>query len=233
VARPPRPPGRSVTSGRKEVPFTARRGSASSVPDPACNHPLTWRGWTDFGSGALGDIAPHSMNVIFMALDLGAPSAVEVVETSGMRREMWPDWTHIRFDFAQARVHPPLSIHWYDGATPLPNSWGREGGPGCRLNLGRRCCGTGWGTWSGSARKGASRPVSDRFKARRPSRRCRRRRGDWGREDVQADWARAIKSGKQAPCHFGYAGPFTEAYSWGTSPCAWGTASNGIRWPSG
>ncbi|MCX6625388.1 MAG: Gfo/Idh/MocA family oxidoreductase, partial [Acidobacteria bacterium] len=79
---------------------------------PTVYHPLTWRGWIEFGSGALGDIAPHSMNVVFMALELGAPSAVEVVETSGMRREMYPDWTHLRFDFARRGVHPPLSIHW-------------------------------------------------------------------------------------------------------------------------
>ena len=41
-------------------------------------HPFVWRGWKEFGSGALGDIAPHQMNVIFWALELGAPSAVEV-----------------------------------------------------------------------------------------------------------------------------------------------------------
>ena len=38
---------------------------------------------------------------------------------------------------------------------------------------------------------------------------------DWGREEVHKDWATAIKSGRQAPCHFGYAGPFTEAYQLG------------------
>ena len=70
-------------------------------PDLPIYHPFTWRGWTEFGSGAVGDIAPHAMNVIFMALDLGAPSAVEVVETSGMRREMYPEWSIIRFDWAQ------------------------------------------------------------------------------------------------------------------------------------
>jgi hypothetical protein len=63
-------------------------------------HPFSWRGWVEFGNGALGDIAPHAMNVIFMALDLGAPSAVEVVDTSGMTREMYPEWSIIRFDYA-------------------------------------------------------------------------------------------------------------------------------------
>jgi hypothetical protein len=38
---------------------------------------------------------------------------------------------------------------------------------------------------------------------------------EWGREEVHKDWAVAVKAGKQAPCHFGYAGPFTEAYQLG------------------
>jgi hypothetical protein len=38
---------------------------------------------------------------------------------------------------------------------------------------------------------------------------------DWGREEVHKDWITAIQNGKQAPCHFGYAGPFTEAYQLG------------------
>ena len=38
---------------------------------------------------------------------------------------------------------------------------------------------------------------------------------EWGREEVHKDWATAVKTNKQAPCHFGYAGPFTEAYQLG------------------
>src|SRR5579872_4220964 len=52
-------------------------------PKGTLYHPFSWRGWIEFGSGAVGDIAPHSMNVIFLALKLGAPSVVEVEDTSG------------------------------------------------------------------------------------------------------------------------------------------------------
>ena len=83
-------------------------------------HPFTWRGWIEFGSGAVGDIAPHSLNVVFLALDLGAPSAVEVVETSGMRSEMYPEWTILRWEWAQRGVHPPLKLYWYDGGKLPP-----------------------------------------------------------------------------------------------------------------
>jgi len=158
-------------------------------------HPFVWRGWTDFGSGALGDIAPHSMNVVFWALDLGAPSAVEVVETSGMRREMYPDWTVMRFEWAARGVHPPLKVYWYDGGKRPPASVGG---------------GVVWIGTKGSLPEGRgpffgqkSEPVP------RPSPR------DWGREQVHKDWAVGAKTGKPPGCHFGYAGPFTEAYQLG------------------
>lgn len=179
---------------------------------PTVYHPLTWRGWIEFGSGALGDIAPHSMNVVFMALDLGAPSAVEVMETSGMRREMYPEWTHMRFDFARRGIHPPLSIHWYDGMMPLPDRLQEPlpppapGAPPLKHGAG----GMVWIGTKGSfpagrgpfARAGAQLPPAPPQK-------------DWGRQEVHKDWVTAIQAGKQAPCHFGYAGPFTEAYQLG------------------
>ena len=66
-------------------PFQAKWPEGHSVYSPdrkrqfanagTMYHPFVWRGWWNFGSGALGDIAPHAMNVIFLTLDLGAPSA--------------------------------------------------------------------------------------------------------------------------------------------------------------
>lgn len=177
---------------------------------PSVYHPMNWRGWTDFGSGALGDIAPHSMNVIFMALDLGAPSAVEVVETSGMRREMYPDRTHIRFDWGQRGTHPPLSIHWYDAATPLPEFLGRR--PAAPAQPGAQLLRHGVGNMVWIGTKGSLPAGLGPFAGTEAEQPPPPPVRDWGREDVQVDWVRAIKAGKQAPCHFGYAGPFTEAY---------------------
>ena len=174
-------------------------------------HPFSWRGWIDFGSGALGDIAPHAMNVIFMALDLGAPSRVEVVETSGIHTEMYPDWTTLRFDFAARGVHPPVSIYWYDGDQSLPAHLQAErppeqtsGGP-----LRRGQGGMVWLGTKGSLPAGRGRFAGSKEEVPVPPER------NWGREEVHKDWATAIKTGKQAPCHFGYSGPFTEAYQLG------------------
>jgi predicted dehydrogenase len=62
-------------------------------------HPFVWRGWSDFGTGALGDIAPHMWSPAYWGLELGAPASVEVVEMSGPVTDMFPAATTLRFDF--------------------------------------------------------------------------------------------------------------------------------------
>lgn len=175
-------------------------------------HPFVWRGFTEFGSGALGDIAPHSMNVIFWALDLGAPSAVEVVDTSGLRGEMFPDWTIMRFEWAARGVHPPLKIYWYDGGKRPPAEIAGTGRrqpapPGTPPGLGAGLI------WIGE--KGSLPQGRGPFLGRKPEPLAIPNPIDWGREDVHKDWVVGVKSGKQPGCHFGYAGPFTEAYQLG------------------
>ena len=123
----------------------------------AVYHPHNWRGWTEFGSGAVGDQAPHAMNVIFFTLELGAPSAVEVVETSGMTREMYPDWSIIRWEWPQRGIHPPFKIYWYDGGKRLPKEIAGEGGRGGLVWIGTK----------GSLPKAEAR-TSGRSKSRMP-----------------------------------------------------------------
>ena len=55
----------------------------------ADRHPFAWRGWWDFGSGALGDMACHTVNMPFMALDLRDPTAVQAT-TSGHNGDSYP-----------------------------------------------------------------------------------------------------------------------------------------------
>ncbi len=161
-------------------------------------HPFVWRGWTDFGSGALGDIAPHAMNVLFWALDLGAPSAVEVVATSGMKRDMYPDWSVLRFEWAARGIHPPLTVYWYDGGKRPPAEIAGSGGGLIWIGT-KGSLPAGRGPFAGQRTEPYPQP---------PPR-------DWGREDVHKDWAAAIRTGKQPGSHFGYSGPFTEAYQLG------------------
>jgi len=97
----------------------------------ACYVPFKWRGWWDFGTGALGDMACHIMDMAYWALDLGAPVSVEA-ESGGQTKETGPDWSTITYQFAarpsvgggefgssvgpKAAVEmPAVKYVWYDG----------------------------------------------------------------------------------------------------------------------
>jgi hypothetical protein len=77
-------------------------------------HPFAWRGWQDFGTGALGDMACHTVNMPFRALKLGYPTSIEA-ESTGMNKETYPKSSKIRFEFPARQGMPPLSFWWYDG----------------------------------------------------------------------------------------------------------------------
>ena len=93
-------------------PAPARPFSKLAEKDPRYGnyniyHPFAWRGWWDFGTGALGDIACHSMNMPFRALDLRNPVAVQA-ETSGHNRDSFPAWSIITYEFAATTVRPGI-----------------------------------------------------------------------------------------------------------------------------
>jgi len=78
-------------------------------------HGFKWRGWLDFGTGALGDMACHTVNMPFRALRLGYPNVIECEKTSGMNKETYPKSSRIRFEFPERDGLPPLKFWWYDG----------------------------------------------------------------------------------------------------------------------
>jgi len=75
-----------------------------------------WRGWRDFGTGALGDMACHTVNMPFRALKLGYPNVVECEETSELHPETYPKTSRIRFEFPERDGLPALKFWWYDGS---------------------------------------------------------------------------------------------------------------------
>ena len=78
-------------------------------------HPFKWRGWIDFGTGALGDMACHTANMPFRALKLGFPTHIEALSSEGMNDETWPTKSVVRFDFPARAGMPPVTLYWYDG----------------------------------------------------------------------------------------------------------------------
>jgi hypothetical protein len=85
-------------------------------------HTFNWRGWFDFGTGALGDMACHTVNMPFRALKLGYPNVVECELASRMYPETFPKTSRIRFEFPEREGLPPLKFWWYDGNPddPMP-----------------------------------------------------------------------------------------------------------------
>ncbi|HOA71921.1 MAG TPA: Gfo/Idh/MocA family oxidoreductase [Phycisphaerae bacterium] len=99
-------------------------GTAPERPYDPIYMPFKWRGWWDFGTGALGDMACHTANMAFMACNLGYPTSVEA-EMSEFNDQTFPMWSVIRYEFP-ARPHPkggempPLKWTWYDGGRDKP-----------------------------------------------------------------------------------------------------------------
>lgn len=76
--------------------------------------PFRWRGWWDYGTGALGDMACHGLDAAFWALNLGYPSRVEA-ETTQLYAETAPKSTRVAFSFPARDGRPEVKVVWRDG----------------------------------------------------------------------------------------------------------------------
>jgi predicted dehydrogenase len=94
-------------------------GPAKYRPFAKGYHPFSWRGWWDFGTGALGDMACHTMNLPFAALDMRDPLSVEAV-TSGHDKIGYPKKSMITYEFGARGDRGPLTMTWYDGGNLPP-----------------------------------------------------------------------------------------------------------------
>lgn len=89
-------------------------GPAKYRPYNPVYHPFKWRGWWDFGTGALGDMACHTLNMPYFALSLADPTSV-VAKTAGHNKETYPAWSIIDFAFPKNDKRGPVTLTWYDG----------------------------------------------------------------------------------------------------------------------
>ncbi|MDQ1255435.1 MAG: hypothetical protein QG656_25, partial [Candidatus Hydrogenedentes bacterium] len=89
-------------------------GPAPERPYNPAYVPFKWRGWWDFGCGALGDMACHIMDPAYTSLGLDYPMSVEAVQ-EGNTAESFPKWSIITYQFPERDGRAPVKIVWYDG----------------------------------------------------------------------------------------------------------------------
>jgi len=180
-------------------PYKDKYPDATRTKRANVYHPFCWRGWWDFGTGALGDMGCHIINAPMWALKLGAPISAEVVDSDVVKKESFPSWSIIRWNFPKRGALPPVKLFWYDGgkkpAKPaeLEN---REFGQGGALYIGDK----------GKIYEGRLLPES-RMKEFTPPPATLPRIPDG---DHYKDWLIACKGGRAACSNFDFAGPLTE-----------------------
>jgi predicted dehydrogenase len=182
-------------------------GAAPERPYHPTYHPFAWRGWFDFGTGAVGDMAVHNMDPAFYALDLDPPVAAEA-KTGPLKPESYPAWQVITYEFAARGDRPAVNVVWYDAGKmpPVPEDVRQSGGKLSDNGIlfvgdqGTMVC----GGWSGEP---TLYPLKRRREFQPPPKTIARSPGH------RAEWIRACKDGKpeDAKAGFAYSGRFTES----------------------
>jgi predicted dehydrogenase len=102
-------------------------GVAPKVDYHPIYHPFNWRGWVDWGQGALGDMGAHLIDHPFWSLKLGYPTTIETISTP-FNGASFPHATTTYYEFAARGSMPAVKLTWYDGGfTPArPEEIGDE-----------------------------------------------------------------------------------------------------------
>ena len=194
-------------------------GPAQERPYHETYLPFSWRGWWDFGTGALGDMACHIIDPAVRALNLGYPTSVEA--NAATYTENWvestfeegpPQASTIKLEFPARGSMPPVTLMWYDGGMKPwrpdeleDNEMMGEGGGGVIFvgSKGKLMCGV-------YARNPTLLPTSRMKEFKQPTPTIARVPNDMGGH--QSSWVEACKdpSAARPSSSFDYAGPLTE-----------------------
>ena len=195
-------------------------GPAKMKPFNEVYHPWNWRGWWDYGTGALGDMACHILHPVFEGLKLGYPTKAQA-SSSLLLNDSAPVSQAAKLSFPsrgrQGRMKlPEVDVHWYDGGIKpeLPDNWpagknpNKQGGGtffyGSKDILHVGCYGVEPELMSGK-----------KISAAKTERRVEDELGlVWNKGAHEMDWVRACKESAEnrKPCtsDFAEAGPFNE-----------------------
>lgn len=194
-------------------------GPAPQRPYNPAYLPFKWRGWWDFGTGALGDIGCHAMDPVFRALKLGAPISVQAASTR-VNTETYPLGSMVTYEFpartetpqannrhvqglsgkmAGGFAMPACKLFWYDGGLRPPRPAGLPQhalmGDNGRLLIGD----------DGFILGNSVFPEARAKEVEHLAKEIPRTKGHY------EEWLAACKGGEPAGSNFDWAGPLTES----------------------
>jgi predicted dehydrogenase len=167
---------------------------------------FVWRGWWDYGTGALGDMGAHLMDQPFWALKLGYPTSVQASSTR-YTKDSYPLAEVVTYEFPRRGDMPPVKLTWYDGGLmpPRPEDiepgrmMGDDGGGVLFVgDKGHIMC----STYGENPR---IVPETKMQAYKRPEKTIPRSPG------IHEEWVEAIKAGKKSTTDFSYSSVLTEA----------------------
>lgn len=167
---------------------------------------FVWRGWWDFGTGALGDMGAHLMDQPFWTLKLGYPLSVQASSTR-YTKDSYPLAEVVTYEFPQRGNMPPVKLTWYDGGLmpPRPHDiepgrmMGDDGGGVLFVgDKGKLVCST-------YGQNPRIVPETKMQEYKRPEKTIPRSPG------IHEEWVEAIKAGKKSTTDFSYSAVLTEA----------------------
>ncbi len=195
-------------------------GPAKMRPFSEVYHPWNWRGWWDYGTGALGDMACHVLHPVFEGLKLGHPSKVQASSTL-LLNDCAPVSQAVKLTFPSRGKHgklklPEVDVHWYDGGVKpmLPENWPAGKDPN-KFGGGTFFYGTKDVLHTGCYGVEPELLSGRKINVAKTERRVEEELGlSWSEGAHEMDWVRACKESPEnrKPCvsDFAKAGPFNE-----------------------
>ncbi len=180
-------------------------GAAPVVPYHPIYHPFNWRGWVDYGQGALGDMGAHLVDHPVWGLKLGLPTTIETASTP-FNGVSYPHATMTHYEFPARESLPPVKMTWYDGGfmPPRPPEMGEvklESGGGV-LYIGSR----GKMLQNSTGIRPRLLPVELHNRLGPPEERTPR----VPHQAHEMNWVNAIRGRDTVSCPFSYAAHLTE-----------------------
>ena len=212
-------------------------GPAPERPYHPAYHPWNWRGRWDFGTGALGDMACHILDIAMRSLRLQYPDAIDA-SSSKWTMDSPSESEKITFYFPERKPYkkvkmPAVKITWYDGGLMPDRPIELEDG----AQMGDNDGGVMFVGTKGKIITGcyARNPIflpKENYMDYKPK--IEQRLVEGGIQGHEKDWLRACKESPEkrvkTKSHFGYAGPFNEVVVMGTVASRLAGLNRVLRW---